>query len=62
VAVTVEETEREENAGGGFLSGCEIKRTGKMESRSWLTGLFGLGELGEERLVLLWGCSGGWVL
>ena len=50
--VTVQETEREENAAGGFLSGCEIKRTGKMESRSWLTGLFGLGELGEERLVL----------
>jgi len=62
VAVTVEETEREENAVGGFLSGCEIKRSGKMESRSWLAGLFGLGELRKERLVLCWGCSGGWVL
>jgi hypothetical protein len=62
VAVTVEETEREENTVGGFLSGCEIKRSGKMESRLWLAGLFGLGELREERLVLCWGCSGGWVL
>jgi hypothetical protein len=62
VVVTVEEIEREENTAGGFLSGCEIKRSGKMESRLWLAGLFGLGELREERLVLCWGCSGGWVL
>ncbi|XP_011028572.1 PREDICTED: uncharacterized protein LOC105128549 [Populus euphratica] len=52
VAVTVEETEREENATGGFVSGYETKRSRKMESRSWLAGLFGLGELREERLVL----------
>ena len=49
-------------AAGGFLSGCEIKRSGKMDSQPWLVGLFGLGDRREERLVLGWGCSGGWVL
>ena len=52
VAVTVEETEREENPDGGLLSSSEMKRSGKMESRPWFAGLFGLGELSEERLVL----------
>jgi len=58
VAVTVEETKREENADGGFLSGCEIKRSGKMEIRLWLASLFGLGELREERLVYCRGKRG----
>ena len=50
MVVTVEETEREENAAGGFLSGCEIKRSGKMDSRAWLAGL----------LVLVTGERKGW--